>query len=89
MKKLVLVVFLIYLTACASTKDVASLQSQVDELKTPVVALQTTALEAKLTALDAATRASAANYWAVTAEKNAEQIQFKLDKLVGHSVDEY
>lgn len=89
MKKLVLAVILVSLTACASTKDVASLQSQIDELKTPVVALQTVATQAKLTALDAATRASAANYWAVTAEKNAEQVQFKLDKLVGHSVDEY
>ena len=80
MKKILLSIILLSLTACATTKDIESLQSQIDDLKTPIASAQDTASAAKLSALNATTLASQANYWAVAAEGYSKQINLKLDE---------
>jgi len=82
MKKILISVILISLVGCATIDSVDTIQSQIDELKTPIQAIAVDSAVAKSKSLEAATTASFANYYAVMAEKQAELTQFKLDMLV-------
>lgn len=81
MKRILVSTVVMLLVGCASTGNVENIQSQIDDLKTPVNAMVLEAADAKTTALKAAVSASFANYYATTAENFAEQTQFKLDRL--------
>ena len=66
---------------CASTDDIANLQSQIDGLKTSVATASSDASSAQSAAADAAQRAAAAEAAARDAAAAARETSMKLDSM--------
>ena len=66
---------------CASTDDIANLQSQIDSLKTSVATASSDAAGAQSAAADAASRAAAAEAAARDAASAARETSMKLDSM--------
>ena len=71
---------------CASTDDIAHLQSQVDGLKTSVAQASADANSAQSAAADAASRAAAAESAANRAAQYAQDTNSKLDSMFKKSM---
>ena len=71
---------------CASTSDIANLQSQIDGLKTSVASASSDAQSALSAANDAAAKAAAAESAANRAAQYAQDTNSKLDNLFKKSM---
>lgn len=71
---------------CASTDDIANLQSQIDSLKTLVTTASSDAASAQSAAADAASRAAAAEAAARDAAAAARETSMKLDSMFKHTM---
>ncbi len=74
------------MVGCASTDDIANLQSQIDTLKSNVAQASADAASAQNAASDAAARAAAAESAANRAAQYAQETNSKLDSLFKKSM---
>ena len=79
--KYLVVLALAFLSGCASTSDIESLQGQIDSLKPKIAAIADDASSAKLAADQALIRAALAEAAANRAANSAAEINEKLDRL--------